>query len=94
MALLSYSISFSKPGGNFAINLPHTLEAKGVEMISRREGFDAAEARIFQTPRKHDMAVHPIPPDNKRREAHSHLKGDPRFFGQDGDRPTFSRDGQ
>jgi hypothetical protein len=81
MPLLAHAISFSKPGGNFAINLIHVFEAKGVEMISGRKSFDAPEAWILEAAREDDVAIHPIPPDDKCREAHAHLKGDPRFLG-------------
>ena len=48
MALLANSVGFSEPGGDFVIDLVHALEAKGVEMISRGESFDAAKAGVLQ----------------------------------------------
>jgi hypothetical protein len=42
MALLAHSIGFGKPGGDFVIDFVHAREAKRMQMISRRESFDAA----------------------------------------------------
>jgi hypothetical protein len=47
MALLADQVGFSKPRGDFVIDFVHALEAKGVEMISRGESFDAAKVAGF-----------------------------------------------
>ena len=94
MALLANSIGLGQPGGDFAVNLLHALETKRVQMISGRERLDPPKARIFQAAREHDMAVHPIPPDYKRRETHPDVKRDPRFLGQDADRAVLFRNVQ
>src|SRR5688500_1971554 len=86
MALLADLVSLRQPGLNLVINLIHALEPKRVEMISRRERLDAAETRTLETPRQDDMAVYPISANDKCGETHAHVKGDPRFLGQDGDR--------
>jgi hypothetical protein len=86
MSLFANAIRLRQPGRDFSINLVHAFEAKRVEMISGRKGFNPPETWIFQTTREDDMAVHPILPNDKCREAHPHLKGDPRLFRQDGDR--------
>jgi len=85
MTLLAHSVGFGEPGGDFVVDLIDLLETKGVEMISRRESFDATEARIFQASRQDDVAVDPILPDDERSETHSDLEGDPRLFREDDD---------
>jgi hypothetical protein len=40
------------------------------------------------------MPIHPIPPNDKRREAHSNLEGDPRFLREHNNRATLFRDAQ
>ena len=86
MALLTYSVCFGEPGGDFLIDIVDVLEAKGMKMISRRERFDAAKARVLQATRQNNMALDPISADYKRREAHPNLKSDSGVFGQHGDR--------
>jgi hypothetical protein len=48
MTLLAYSVGLGEPGGDFVIDFIHGLETEGVQMISRRESLDPAEARVFQ----------------------------------------------
>jgi hypothetical protein len=86
MSLLADTVGFSEPGGDFVIDLSHALEPKRVEMISRRKSFNAPEARIFEAAGEDDVAVHPVSPNDESREAHAHVKGDTRLFGEDGDR--------
>src|SRR5882724_10963386 len=83
VALLAYSVGLGEPRGDFAIDLIDVLEAKGVQMISRRESLDAAKARIFQASRQDDVAVDPILPDGESGETHSDLEGDPCLFRED-----------
>ncbi len=83
MALLAYSVCFGEPGGDFVIDLIDALESKGVKMISRRESFDAPETGIFQATRQDHMPVHPVSPNDERRETHSDLEGNPCFLGQE-----------
>src|SRR5688500_9416223 len=86
MALLAHAVCFGQPGGDFVINLIHGLESKGVQMISRRKGFDAPETGIFQATRQDYVAVHPVLTNDKRGETHADLEGNSRFLGQNGDR--------
>lgn len=86
MLLLANSICLRQPGGNFSINLVHASEAKRVEMIPGRKCLNPPKTRVFQPTCEDDMAVHPILPNDKCREAHPHLKGNPRLFRQDSDR--------
>ena len=64
MALLAHSIGFGKPGGDFVIDFVDAPETKGVEVISRRERFDAAETRILKSTRQDHVAVHPVSPND------------------------------
>jgi hypothetical protein len=59
-----------------------------MQVISRRERFDAAEAGIFEAPREHDMAVDPVPLNDERGKTHSHLKRDPRLLREHSDWPV------
>jgi hypothetical protein len=88
MALFAYSVGFGEPGRDFVIDFANALEAKGVQMISRGESFDAAEARVLQPTRQDDVAVDPILPDDERSETHPDLERDPGFFGEDDHRST------
>jgi|GEM_PF-3820616 len=94
MALLAYLVGLREPGGDFVIDLLDALETKGVQMISRRESFDAAEARVLQASRQDDVAVNPILPDDESCETHANLKGDSHFLWKDDDRSTPLRDRQ
>jgi hypothetical protein len=88
MALLADPIRFGEPISDFVIDLVYALETKGVQMISRRESFDPAEARTLQTSRQDDVAVDPIPANDERCETHADLESDPRLFREDDDRST------
>ena len=46
MPLFTDSIRFGKPARHFLVDFFDLLEAEGVEMISRRETFDAPEPWI------------------------------------------------
>jgi hypothetical protein len=89
MALLAYSVRFGEPGGDFVIDLLDPLETKGVQMISRRESFDAAKTRVLQTSRKHNVAVDPILPDDEGSETHADLESDPSLFREHVTGPFF-----
>lgn len=92
MSLLAHQVGLGEPGGDFVIDIINAIEPKCVQMIPRRKSFDAAKSWIFETAREYDVAIHPISPNDKRRETHAHLKCDPRLFGQDGDRPVLHGD--
>jgi hypothetical protein len=92
MTLLAYSIRFGEPTHDFVIDLLYAPETERVKMISWRKSLDAPKAGMLKPARQHDMPIHPIPSNNKRREAHAHLKCDPRLLGHDSDRPILSRD--
>ena len=94
MSLCAYVVRFGEPRCDFAIDFSDVLEAKGVEMIPRRECLDPTETWVFQAPRENDMAVHPISPNDESSEAHADLESDPRFFGENDDRPVFLRQDQ
>jgi hypothetical protein len=94
MALLANAICLGKPGGDFIIDFLDVLEAKGVQMISRRESFDPAKARMFQAARQDHVAIDPISPDHEGGETHPDLKCDARFLGENGDRPIAFRHGE
>jgi hypothetical protein len=94
MPLFAHSIGFGEPSYDLLVDVVDALETKRVEMISRRESFDAAKARILQTTRQHNVAVHPVSADNEGGETHAHVKRDPGFLRQDSDRSGFLRDGQ
>lgn len=86
MALFAHPVCLGEPGGNLVIDFLNALETKRVQMISRRESFDPAKARMFEATRQDHMTVHPIFPNDESRETHPDLEGDPRLFGQNRDR--------
>src|SRR5438105_2172169 len=94
MALLTNLICLGQPGGHFGIHVISSLEPKGMQMISRRECFDAPEAAIFNATSEHDMAVDPVPSNNERGKTHPHLKRNPCLFWKHGDWPVFPSDVQ
>src|ERR1044071_6275546 len=65
-----------------------------MQMISRRERFDPPEAAILHPTSEHDMAVDPVPSNNKRGKTHPHLKCNPCLFWKHGDWPVFPGDAQ
>jgi hypothetical protein len=94
MALLAHSIGFGKPGGHFFIDFIDARETEGVQMISRRESFDAAEAGTLEATRQDHVAFHPVPPNDEGRETHPDLERDPRFLRENRHRPVLPRDRQ
>ncbi len=86
MALLAHSVGFGEPGSNFVVHFVHIFETKGVQMISRRESFDPAKARVLQPSRQDDVSVDPILPDDEGSETHPDLESDPCLFRKDDDR--------
>ena len=89
MALFAHAISFGKPGRYFIVDFVDAGETKRVKVISRRESFDAAKPWILETAREDDVAVHPVPANHEGGETHPHMKRDPRFLRQDGERSVF-----
>ena len=94
MALLTNLICLGQPCGHFRIHVINALEPKGMQMISRRERFDAPEAAIFNATREHDMAVDPVSSNNERGKTHPNLKRNPCLFREDDDWPVFPGDPQ
>ena len=94
MALFAHPIGLGKPCSYFAVDIFDAGETKGVQMVSRRESFDPAEARILQASREDNVAVHPVFPDYERREAHADVKRDSGLLRQHRDRSIVPRDRQ
>ena len=92
--LLTDSVSFGQPGGDFSIYILHALEPEGMQMISGRERLDPPKTAILNTLRKNDMAINPVSPNYKRRKTHPHLKRNPCLFREHGDWPVFPGDAQ
>src|SRR5215468_4595620 len=80
MLLLSHRIGLTHPGGELIIKLLATIQTERMQMVSRREGFDAREARVIDPARKHEMANQIVLPHLHSDERHPHLKGDPRLL--------------
>jgi len=89
VALLAHAICFGEPSSDFVIDFVNARKSKCVQMISRRESFDTAKARIFQAARQNHVAVYPVPPNNESCETHPDLKRDPRFLWQNRDRSVL-----
>jgi hypothetical protein len=56
------------------------IEPERVDVITSGYTLDLRKTRMFQTPGQYDVADDSISPQAHRRETHSHLKGDARFF--------------
>jgi len=56
MLLLSDGIGFTNPRRKLPIEICQTVESKRVQMISRREGFDAGKARMLNPARKNKVS--------------------------------------
>ena len=69
MPLFADSIGLRQPRGDFCINVIDVLEAKGVQMVSRRKRFNAPKARMLEATRDADVAVHPIPSNERRQNS-------------------------
>jgi len=65
-----------------------------VQMISRRESFDPAKARMVEATRQDNMAVHPVSPNDEGRKAHPNVKRDPCFFREHSHPAVLLRDRQ
>jgi hypothetical protein len=85
MSLFADSISLGQPRGDFIIHIIGVFESESVKMIPGRESLDAAKTRMLEPSRQNDVAIDPIPQNDKGGEAHAHLERDPRLLGQDRD---------
>ena len=94
MGLFADAIRFPEPRCDFIVDFADALEAKGMKMIARRESFDPAKARMFETPREDDMAIHPVLSNDERGKTHPHLKRNPCLLREHGDWPVSPRDAQ
>ena len=92
MELLTHPIGFGQPGFHLGIDVLHALEPEGVQMISRRERFDAEKTGIFPAAREHNVPIDPVPSNNERGEAHPNLKRNPGLLWEHGDRPVSPGD--
>src|SRR5688572_14243851 len=86
MTLLAHAIRLRHPCPELIIDVTRVADAEAVDMIARGEGFHLPEARAFQAPRQHDMAVEPSLARRHLREGHPHLKSNPRLLGNHSDR--------
>jgi hypothetical protein len=65
MLLLSHGIRFANPRCKFVVEIQETVEPKRVQVISRREGFDAQKTRMIKPARKNKVT-------NEKVAAHLH----------------------
>jgi hypothetical protein len=94
MALLPNLICLGQPYRHFVIHVIIALEPEGVQMIFRRERFDAVETGIFDSTREHDMAVDPVPSNDECSKTHPHSKRDSCLLREHGDWPVSPGDAQ
>lgn len=92
--LRAHLIRLREPGPDFVVNFVQAFEAKRVEMIARRKGFDPAEAWTREATRQNNMAVDPVLPNREGGETHTNLESDPGLLGQHDDRAVFLREGE
>jgi hypothetical protein len=89
MLLFAHSICFASPRRELIIEIRNAVEPKRVQMILRREAFDARKPRMLNPPRKHKVADEIVAAYLHGDERHSHLKSDPGFLRQDLYRATL-----
>ncbi|HET9410952.1 MAG TPA: hypothetical protein VFO75_03620 [Candidatus Dormibacteraeota bacterium] len=82
MPLLADPVGLGQPGRDLVIDLRRVDEPEAVDLVARRDDFDASEARTVQAARQHDVAVNPMSPQSEGRKAHADLKGDAGLLGQ------------
>src|SRR5713101_4297796 len=68
--LLSDRVRLAQPGDEFRVDLLGPRDAEDVHVVARRDGVDAAEARVLEPPRQHDVPVEPALPRRHLRERH------------------------
>ena len=66
MLLLADRIRFSHPSGKLPVQIPKRIQAECVQVIARREGLDAQEARVIHPSSEHEM-THQIALTNAHR---------------------------
>ena len=87
MALLANGVCFGQPFAKLRVHITGCRQPECVDMISRRNGLNLAEARMLEAPRKHDMTVEPICPWCDLSKRHPHLERNSSLFWKDSYRP-------
>ena len=90
MFLLSHCISLPNPRGKFVVELCQTIDTKRMQMISRREGLDAGNARMLNPARKNKVTDEIVSAHLHGDKGHPYLKGNARLFWQDSTPPHIS----
>lgn len=88
LLLLSNRVSLTDPRDKLIIKFGETVQTKGVQVISRRKGFDARETRMFKSARKNEMTNQIVSPHLDGDKRHSHLESDAGFLRKNSYRPT------
>jgi hypothetical protein len=83
MFLLANGIRLPRPISKLPVEILKRFEPERVQMIARREGLDAQEARMLHAPREHEVTDEIALANADRGERHPHLEGDPRLLRED-----------
>ncbi len=86
MPLFTDSVRLGQPGGHLIVDLGRISKPEHVDLVSRRDDVDPAEAWTLEVARQHHVAVHPMAAKGERRKAHADLKRDARLLRQHFDR--------
>jgi hypothetical protein len=82
VTLRADGVGLGEPVGDLVVDLGGALDPERVQVVARREGLDAAEARLLASAGEHDVAVDPALPRLQRGEAHPGVERDARLLGE------------
>ena len=89
--LLTYFVRFANPAEHFRIEIFFARDAELIEVISRREIFDARKSRTVDPVLQPETSDQTLFSDTgNSREAYPRLEADPRFVDVDFHRSTFA----
>jgi hypothetical protein len=91
--LIADEVCLAQPCAKLVVYILTSIDAKRVEVVSWRKCLNAAEPWMFESARKHDVPVQPVPARCDLRERHPHLECDSRLLGQHAHRTNRSDSG-
>ena len=88
--LLPHRVGLAHPGAEFGVDVFPPLEAKRVEVVTRRKSLDSAKTRALEPSCEHDVAIEPRAARGDLCERHAHMECDPRLLGEDINRTNLT----
>lgn len=89
MFLRADAIRLGQPRAKVFVDVVDARQSENVDVVARRDGLNAAKARMLETSREHNVPVEPRTPRCYLRERHAHLKCDPGFLRKYSHRPDL-----